>query len=259
MADELIQWAKEKSVLESPFVGPSTKLGIRRLLDGENPMKAGRDGVTNGACMRVSPIGIANIGKIKNCIEETAQACMPTHGTSIAISGASAVSCSIAEAMRDEATVSSIIEAAKIGARRGARLGRIFPHPSIDRKIEMCVQIVGRSSSAREMCREVYEVIGTGLSPAEAVPSAFAIFAKFGGMFKEAVITAANIGGDTDTIASIVGAITGAFAGVRTIPAKWLEIVERKNSLNLGYYASKLATVALRRLGTSDYEKRQQI
>ena len=41
--------------------------------------------------------------------------------------------------------------------------------------------------------------------------------------FREAILTAANLGFDSDTVAAITGQIAGAFYGARAIPGGWLE------------------------------------
>jgi ADP-ribosyl-[dinitrogen reductase] hydrolase len=41
--------------------------------------------------------------------------------------------------------------------------------------------------------------------------------------FEEAVVAVANLGGDTDTAASVAGALAGAAYGVQAIPARWRE------------------------------------
>jgi ADP-ribosylglycohydrolase len=41
------------------LLGSSTKRAIQRLHDGESPEETGRDGTTNGAAMRATPVGIA--------------------------------------------------------------------------------------------------------------------------------------------------------------------------------------------------------
>lgn len=43
--------------------------------------------------------------------------------------------------------------------------------------------------------------------------------------FREAVLLAANLGGDADTIAAVTGQIAGAIWGVEGIPAEWLEML----------------------------------
>ena len=41
--------------------------------------------------------------------------------------------------------------------------------------------------------------------------------------FKDAVLTAVNLGDDADTTAAICGQLAGAFYGLSDIPASWLE------------------------------------
>ena len=41
------------------------------------------------------------------------------------------------------------------------------------------------------------------------------------GSFREAVTNAVNLGGDTDTIGAVTGALAGAFFGESAIPEKW--------------------------------------
>ncbi len=41
--------------------------------------------------------------------------------------------------------------------------------------------------------------------------------------FREAVLLAANLGGDADSIAAVTGQIAGAIWGVEGIPPEWLE------------------------------------
>jgi len=44
-----------------------------------------------------------------------------------------------------------------------------------------------------------------------------------GGTFREAVLLAANLGGDSDTIAAVTGQIAGAIHGVEGIPPEWID------------------------------------
>ncbi|NEA17600.1 ADP-ribosylglycohydrolase family protein, partial [Streptomyces halstedii] len=60
----------------------------------------------------------------------------------------------------------------------------------------------------------------TDLAP-EAVGLAFGAFAAAGGDFRTAVLTAVNMGRDTDTTAAVAGALAGALHGASAIPADW--------------------------------------
>lgn len=45
--------------------------------------------------------------------------------------------------------------------------------------------------------------------------------------FEEAVVYAANLGGDADTIAAICGGLVGAMYGFEAIPEKWIAALSR--------------------------------
>jgi ADP-ribosylglycohydrolase len=57
---------------------------------------------------------------------------------------------------------------------------------------------------------------------------------------EEAILMAANIGGDSDSVASIAGGILGA-AYPDTVNCGWLEVVEQVNGHNLETLARSLA------------------
>ena len=54
--------------------------------------------------------------------------------------------------------------------------------------------------------------------------------------YKDLVLKAVNLGGDTDTIGAIAGGLAGAFYGVEEIPAKWLDVLKKKD------YLTRMAT-----------------
>lgn len=68
----------------------------------------------------------------------------------------------------------------------------------------------------------VVETFGNGIKAQEAVPAAiFSFLHKGKKSFDESVNYAMSLGGDTDTIASMTGAISGAYWGVDRIPPLW--------------------------------------
>jgi hypothetical protein len=60
----------------------------------------------------------------------------------------------------------------------------------------------------------------TDLAP-EAVALAFGAYAAADGEFREAVLTAVNMGRDADTTAAVAGALAGATGGTGAVPAEW--------------------------------------
>lgn len=50
--------------------------------------------------------------------------------------------------------------------------------------------------------------------------------------YKDAVLKAVNLGGDTDTIAALTGGIAGLYYGMESIPKEWLETIANKTLIN---------------------------
>jgi ADP-ribosylglycohydrolase len=59
----------------------------------------------------------------------------------------------------------------------------------------------------------------------ESVPAAIGAFVLTDS-FRDGVVLAVNLGGDTDTIGAMAGAIAGAYYGYSQIPQEWLDPLE---------------------------------
>lgn len=98
---------------------------------------------------------------------------------------------------------------------------------------EMCRGIPKRTAWARALrrCRngEVAAVLGKfrsfprvpGLDALDATHAALSVFMETAS-FAEAVPVAVSLGGDSDTVGAITGALAGAAYGVHTIPGAWI-------------------------------------
>jgi ADP-ribosylglycohydrolase len=83
------------------------------------------------------------------------------------------------------------------------------------------------------------------LATEESVPAAFAIASLFPASPWDAARYAASLGGDSDTIAAMAGAIVGARCGVSALPAAQVASVEAINP-DLGLAALAAGLLALR-------------
>jgi ADP-ribosylglycohydrolase len=244
-------WAREHTIWRtSPMFGPTTKGRFSRLVAGEDPVVVGTsgntmtDGATNGAAMRSTPAGLIHPGAPRAAVEVAVQASLPTHGTQAGIAAAAAVAAGISEALRKDADVESVAAAAVEGAREGEGLAadkaRIVPAPELWVRIEMGIDAVLTAGDLFESCRSITNAVGNGMAAYETVPAAVALFVAARGDPLHAVIGGANIGGDTDTIASIAGALSGALRGIEQVPQKLYLEVERVNGLGLEKVAERL-------------------
>ena len=50
--------------------------------------------------------------------------------------------------------------------------------------------------------------------------------------FKEALITAVNLGDDTDTVGAVTGGLAGIIYGYESIPKEWIEMLRRKDLID---------------------------
>ncbi len=80
-------------------------------------------------------------------------------------------------------------------------------------------------------------LLGNGSFAPEAFSLALYIALSNGRSYRRAVLTAVNsygdFGGDTDAIAFIVGALTGGYLGILSIPEEWLKCVEGAEYIRL--------------------------
>jgi len=206
------------------LLGPSTKTAIAAVLGGTPASEAGRAGTTNGAAMRIAAVGIAaKPDDLDALVDRVVSACLVSHNTGLAISGASAVaaavSAGVAGGSLDEA-IRLAVEAAHLGARRGHWIAGA----DIAARIEFVVG-VGSEFSVDDLVL----LIGTSLASQESVPMAFALASRCGGDAWAAGLEAANLGGDTDTIGAIAGAICGAVGGADAVPASAVATVTAAN------------------------------
>lgn len=83
----LLDWERDVKARGSyDLLGPSTKRAIDAINDGVPAEEAGSGGDTNGAAMRIAPVGIMMPAEpLDALVAKVAETCRATHNTSIAI------------------------------------------------------------------------------------------------------------------------------------------------------------------------------
>lgn len=204
------------------LLGPSTKRAIDAINRGISPEEAGRYGDTNGAAMRIAPVGIVFTAEpLPGLVRAVAETCRATHNTSIAISAAAAVATVIShgiDGMGWREAIGHAVEAARLGEREGHWVAG----GSVAARIEWALDLVD-GCEPDEAIRRIFDRVGTSVASQESVPAAFAVLKLAEGDAWKAAVIAANLGGDTDTIGAIAGSMAGACAGYGKLPAERLE------------------------------------
>ncbi|MGI5130985.1 ADP-ribosylglycohydrolase family protein [Pseudonocardia sp. CA-107938] len=215
------------------LLGPSTRRALERLAAGEPITETGRDGTTNGAAMRVAPIGIAVDGDVDGAalLDAVVDSCVVTHNTSLGIAAAAAVAAAVSAGVGG-AGLPAAVDAAEEAAAAGARRGHWVAGGEIAARLRWVrgwVRELGPDAVASALA----EVVGTSVAANESVVAAFALVDVFGSDVRTALTTAASLGGDTDTVAAICGAVLGAHHGAAGLPGDLLAQVRQVNQLDL--------------------------
>jgi ADP-ribosylglycohydrolase len=242
---ELLAWEREMAAAgKLELLGPSTKRALQAVVAGADPATTGGTGVTNGAAMRIAPVGIATPPEPPDrLVAAVTSAGKVTHDTGIANAGAAAVamvvSCGVAGL-----TFQDAIGPAVDAAARAAAFGQGFNEDRMPALILRAVGLAHGSVPARALDAIVDE-IGTGVGVEQSVPAAFGVAGLAPDEPWRACVLAAGLGGDTDTIAAIAGAMVGACTGKAVLPAAAVATVRQVNDLDLEPLAMNL--LALRR------------
>lgn len=243
LARRLVAWEDDVRARGSlDLLGPSTRRALDALLAGADPDEAGRSGDTNGAAMRVAPVGIATPpdpgGRRLGLVDAVVAASRLTHNSSVALAGACAVAAAVSAGV-DGADVPAATDAAVAAAAQGAGRGRWVAAADVAARIRWAVDMVAGRTDA-EACDLVFRLVGTSLATQESVPAAFALL----GLHLDDPWTtcrlAASVGGDCDTIAAMAGAVAGACAGAGAFPAEARRTVESVNRFDLAALAGDL-------------------
>ena len=214
----LLDWEREVKARGSyDLLGPSTKRAIDAINNGVPAEEAGRGGDTNGAAMRIAPVGIMMpLEPLDALVAKVAEACRATHNTSIAIASAAAVAAAVSRGVAGSGWRGAS-DSAVAAARRGATLGNWVTGGDIAARIVWAQDIV-RGKALKDAVRLITELVGTGVASQESVPAAFAVLEVAGGDPWQAAVISANLGGDTDTIGAIAAGMAGACTGFSRLP-----------------------------------------
>ena len=241
-AHALLAW--EDSMIERgslDLLGPSTKAALELVRAGEDPLSVGGAGTTNGAAMRVTPIGIAMSTADPEAFADAVwSSCQVTHATHQGFQSAALVAAAVSMGIDwdtpSASDMTALLWKAVSYVDSLPERGAWTPDPDVVAATRRAMQLVANPASSSLEC--LVEQVGTSVASAQAIPMAFALLAR--DPSPRALLDAANIGGDTDTIGAIAGAILGAVLGEQVLPADSLSMIEEVSHLNLPSVALEL-------------------
>lgn len=240
-AQALSDWIVECDAVEKKYIGPSSLRALDAIARGISPYEAGKEGVTNGGIMR-TPALVLCAGRCDEAqlFERIRMGCLPTHNTSQALEAAAAYGFALRTAL-DGGETEDILAAAKRGARMGlAGAEWVAAAPGCVARLEKIVGDLACDGSDGALRHLLYHVYGTGLASVDAFAASMAVFLQKGRDVFGALCLCAGLGGDTDTIGALTGALCAAYARGHNIPDDVLRRVEQANGLDLAADAAAI-------------------
>ena len=235
-------WVKKYDVFNKSYLGPTSKKALEGIFAGQDPVEIGREGVTNGAAMRVTPIGILNAGNPDQAALDAATLCLPTHGSNRAMAGAGAVAAAVAEALSDCSTMESVLDAARRGAVIAEKQGYPKGESRLLAQLDEMLALSDAHAQDSDFLAEVFRRIEYSMDCEDTVAVVLAFFSRCGGDPLYAARLGANLGGDTDTIGALAAAICGAYSGTAKLDMAMIREIEQVNHVDFKEKAQSILT-----------------
>ncbi len=239
LADKLLDWVYSMNGFEINLLGASSKASLLAHSKGEDYTKYTKTAATNGAAMRIAPVGCVIPWNEQELLAKTvASISKVTHGTDTAIAGASMIAQAVASALAGR-NFDEIIEDTYKIHDIALKLGVSTHNAKCKNRLQMALKLMKECKTDEDVSLMIYETVGTTIAMSESVPAALAV-AYYCQDAKKAALMCANMGGDTDTIGSMAAAICGAYKGIKSIPEEWLKFLEQVNKIDFKDYSNKI-------------------
>lgn len=202
--------------------GGGTHRVLRRLRAGADYRTTGRSEFAqgsfgNGGAMRIAPVGLLyGAGDLELLRRAVHEALRCTHEHPEAIDAAVVHACAVGRCL--EAPRASLPAASTLLADLQAAAETDVMRGQLRTLSRLVAEDAGDGTAAR--------TLGTGIRAVEAVPAALWAVLRHGTNAEEAIVRAVSLGGDTDTIGAMAGAVVGTLHGIEALPARWLDALE---------------------------------
>jgi ADP-ribosylglycohydrolase/protein-tyrosine phosphatase len=198
--------------------GNACMSGARALARGVPWNEAG--GATAGGCgsvMRAYPFGLVFSNDLAQAERWSVAHSQLTHRDPIALAASAAMAVGVARIVRGERTRDVLSEMVAAACRYSARTA------------QMMSQALDEAWSG--VGPEVTLDRNRGWAAHEAIAAAVYVVARHPDDARAAILEGANTPGDSDSIATLAGALVGARVGIEGLPAEWVRDVERTSEL----------------------------
>ncbi|MCH7230935.1 ADP-ribosylglycohydrolase family protein [Glycomyces sp. L485] len=187
----------------------------------------------NGAAMRVAPVGLVAGLSLDDIARAAAASAQVTHAHQLGIDGAVVQAVAVAVAARTSRL------------RRLAADDLIAVVAQYARTPEFTAELRSVPGLLEGAASDIAARFACDATALGSVPAAIAVFLRHPDEPADAIAEAIGLGGDTDTIAAMTGALAGARCGEGAIPASWALRLEQ--SMRVWTVAGQLSGLGQRR------------
>ena len=218
-----------------------------------DPREAGVGNIVNcGATMYMAPVGIINAGNPEAAYKEAIEIA-GAHQSSYGREAAGVFAAAVAAAMSPGITIDEIIGVAINFAHDGTKnaIQAVTDEAKKVNSWETSFKQLRTAMAPFDSIGEAYREPGpdarkpSRLKAIEELPLALAYLRVSQGNFEHGVLGAINYGRDSDSIATMFGALSGAMNGRAAIPHNWAQTIEKESRIDLVANGKKLAAVAV--------------
>jgi ADP-ribosylglycohydrolase len=200
----------------------------------------------------MAPVGIVNAGDPVNAYREAIEI-SGAHQSSFGREAAGVFAAAVAQSLVPNTTVDEVMEVVVDLANDGTKQA-IIATLKVARNLTTWrgnLPLLREAFRPFDTMEDKYREAGldarkpSRINSIEELPLALAMVMVSNGDYKESVLGGVNYGRDSDSIATMAGAICGAMHGKEAIPAEWLATVERESKRNFhetGRLISEIAT-----------------
>lgn len=163
----------------------------------------------NGAAMRVAPVGLVFGSDRARLWDQARLSALPTHRHPLGIEGAQLLAlavgiCSHAAQFDAPSFFATLLSSCESNEYRA--------------KLEEATRV--------QKVDDLF-ALGNRIEALHSAPTAIASFALTPESFESTICNVIFLGGDTDTLAAMAGALSGAYLGARRLPSRLVDLLER--------------------------------
>ncbi len=237
----LEKWLQETN--GDRFMGPSSRKALAAIREGQSVYLAGESGTSCGAIMRMPAVTLCtNLKSIDGLENAVKCACVPTHNTALALIPAFSYAFALREALLGGTADEILNTALRVADEKEREMNNPNGCPSCAMRLKRICGEMRQYPSEESFLDELYGVYGTTMASIDTYTSAVAIALYAGRDVFRAIRMSVGLGGDTDSIAALAGALSAAYAKGHNIPAGITKTIAEVNGLDCDLLADQIVT-----------------